>query len=145
MDLLWIFFEVVPLTHNLIWSGWNKHIHGNWIQLIVRGEKLIFVWSRTCGEQFVRRWRLSGDENTVGLSLSGSFQSGDDSSFRSLKKMDLIRALSLCINFTLTEFHWEKRKLSLPSEAMTQHLFYRQSWLPPEKPPHQCSIKKKRQ
>lgn len=29
-------FRVTQLVHNLIWSEWNKHIRGNWTQLIQR-------------------------------------------------------------------------------------------------------------
>lgn len=30
-------FRVTLLVHNLIWSEWNKHIRGNWTQLILKG------------------------------------------------------------------------------------------------------------
>lgn len=54
-------FRVTLLVHNLIWSEWNKHIRGNWTQLILRGANWFSVELSTEGSCAMRRH--SRDEN----------------------------------------------------------------------------------
>lgn len=53
--------RVTLLVHNLIWSEWNKHIRGNWTQLILRGANWFSVELSIEGSCAMRRH--SRDEN----------------------------------------------------------------------------------